>query len=80
MKLGPPSCEDGGPSCCAQNVIGLTFSQDPSRRCLNSASMVTWAASGADAPPEWVREGTRRYAADPVPRVRMKLRTALTEK
>ena len=24
----------------------------------------------ADAPPEWVREGTRRYASDPVPSVR----------
>ena len=35
-----------------------------------AARQAAWALSGADAPPEWVREGTRRYASDPVPSVR----------
>ena len=32
-----------------------------------AARQAAWALAGADAPPEWVREGTRRYASDPVP-------------
>ena len=56
----------------AAEVLGVPVDVPPPGEYVadGAARQAAWALSGADAPPEWVREGTRRYASDPVPRVR----------
>ena len=56
----------------AAEVLGVPVDVPPPGEYVadGAARQAAWAASGADAPPEWVRQGTRRYAADPAPRVR----------
>ncbi|MCY4727728.1 xylulokinase [Nocardioides sp. STR2] len=56
----------------AAEVLGVPVDVPPPGEYVadGAARQAAWALSGADAPPEWVREGTRRYAVDPVPSVR----------
>ena len=56
----------------AAEVLGVPVDVPPPGEYVadGAARQAAWALSGSDAPPEWVREGTRRYASDPVPSVR----------
>ena len=56
----------------AAEVLGVPVDVPPPGEYVadGAARQAAWALSGAETPPEWVREGTRRYAADPVPSVR----------
>jgi len=56
----------------AAEVLGVPVDVPPPGEYVadGAARQAAWALSGSEAPPDWVREGTRRYAADPVPSVR----------
>jgi xylulokinase len=56
----------------AAEVLGIPVDVPPPGEYVadGAARQAAWALSGSDAPPEWVREGTRRYTADPVPAIR----------
>lgn len=62
----------------AAEVLGVPVDVPPAGEYVadGAARQAAWAASGADAPPTWEREGTRRYRAEPVPQVRARYAAA----